>query len=288
MGSIVWLASYPKSGNTWLRSFLHNLIERPSKPARIADLPDFFESESTPHWYLPLLSDKPIEECSAEEIFSLKSEVHKRIAASRPYGSIFTKTHNQFGTYKQHVLQNMTVTSGAIYIVRNPLDVVLSTADHFGLSVDETIDFMADEYTGTPSGSENVASYLGSWSGHVESWSRLDHAQIVVIRYEDMLDRPMKTFGQVAKLLGLGSDKNGIKRAIRFSSFRELKKQESCDGFIERSPTSKAFFRKGRKNQWVENLKEEQIERIVEGHREQMERYGYVPPRFRNRKAGNC
>jgi hypothetical protein len=124
-------------------------------------------------------------------------------------------------------------------------------------------------------------SYLGSWSGHVRSWSDLNHPQIIVLRYEDMLDKPMKAFGQVAKLLGLGRDRDRIRRAVRYSSFAELKKQEAKTGLVERSPASKAFFRQGRKNQWVEVLSDEQAARIVERHREQMARFNYIPPRFR-------
>lgn len=281
MGNIVWLAAYPKSGNTWLRAFIYNLIERPDKPGRIAVLPDYFESESDPRWYLPLLGGRAPANCSGEEIIALKSEVHRQIAASRARGSIFTKTHNRWGDYNGHALHNVAVMAGAIYLVRNPLDVVLSTADHFGLSIDAAIDFMANEDTATPSNMENVVSYLGSWSSHVASWSRLSHQQILVLRYEDMLDKPLKPFGQVARLLGMGKEKNAIKRAIRFSSFAELKKQEVRSGFIERSPNSSAFFRAGRKNQWVDGLSDEQVARMVEVHREQMQRFNYIPPRFK-------
>ena len=281
MGNIVWLASYPKSGNTWLRAFIYNLIEKPAQPGRIAVLPKYFESESEPRWYMPYLGGKTPGECSGEEIVALKTMVHREIAASRPRGSIFTKTHNRFGSFNEHPLHDISVTAGVIYVVRNPLDVVLSTADHFGLSIDQAIDFMANEKTATPSDMEYVTSVLDSWSNHVESWTHQDHSKKVVIRYEDMLDKPLKAFGQVAKLLGMGKDKNAIKRAIRFSSFSELKKQESSSGFIERSSRSKSFFRKGRKNQWVNELSDEQVERIVERHREQMAHYHYIPPRFK-------
>jgi hypothetical protein len=278
---IVWLASYPKSGNTWLRAFIYNLIEQPARPGRIAVLPDYFESESDPRWYLPLLGGKALKDCGAEEIFALRTTVHRHIASSRPDGTVFVKTHNQFGTYKQHPLHEMSVSSGAICIVRNPLDVVLSTADHFGLGIDDAIDFMADDWTGTPSDMENVVSYLGSWSGHAHSWSSLNHPQIIVLRYEDMLDKPLKAFGRVARLLGLGKDRERIRRAIRFSSFTELSKQEAAEGFIERSPTSKAFFRKGKKNQWVEALSDDQVARIIERHREIMAQFRYIPPKYR-------
>ena len=138
-------------------------------------LPNYFASESDPRWYLPLLGGRSPEDCSGEEIISLKSEVHRQIAASRARGSIFTKTHNRWGGYNEHALHNVAVIAGAIYLVRNPLDVVPSTADHVGLNIDAAIDFMANEDTGTPSNMENVVSYLGSWSSRVASCSRQSH-----------------------------------------------------------------------------------------------------------------
>ena len=281
MGNIVWLASYPKSGNTWVRAFIYNLIEDPVRPGRIADFPTYFERESKPCWYEPYTGGRPLSDLSFDEIFELRLQVHQDIANSRPRGTIFTKTHNMFGQINGVLLHNARVMAGAVYIVRNPLDVVLSAADHFGLSIDEAIEFMANDLTGSPTTEENVTSYLGSWSSHVESWTGQPHPAIVVIRYEDMLDKPLKTFGVVAKLLGLGADRRRLKKAIQFSSFKELKKQEMSEGFVEISPSSKQFFRKGRKNQWVDALNDEQIERMVNRHREQMERFKYVPPRFR-------
>jgi hypothetical protein len=212
---------------------------------------------------------------------ALRPRVHQDIAQSRERGTVFTKTHNMFGQLQGIPLHNLSVMAGAIYIVRNPLDVVLSVADHFGLSIDEAIGFMADEETGTPTNEENVAGYMGSWSTHVQSWTLQPHPAIVVVRFEDLQDQPLKAFGSVAKLLGLGADRNRLRKAIQFSSFRELKQQELAGGFIEKSPNSRHFFRKGNKNQWVAALSEEQIAAIVERHREQMQRFSYIPPRFR-------
>jgi hypothetical protein len=280
MGNIVWLASYPKSGNTWMRAFVYNLIEQPSRPGRIDELPRYFESEAEPRWYLPALGGRLPEQCSAEEIIALKHGVHQAIAASRARGSIFTKTHNRFGSFNQYPLHNLSVMAAAIYMVRNPLDVVLSLADHYGIGLDEAIEFMGNEETGTPSDMDYVISFLGSWSTHVASWTTQAHPRIAVLRYEDMLDKPLKTFTQAAKLLGLANDRRAIKQAIEYSSFRELRKQEAREGFVERSPHSQAFFRKGRKNQWIEALSDDQVAAIVERHYEQMARFGYVPPRF--------
>jgi hypothetical protein len=173
------------------------------------------------------------------------------------------------------------VTAGAIYIVRNPLDVVLSMADHFSLGLDESIEFIGNPQTAAPSSVENVASFLGSWSDHVDSWTANPHPQFVILKYEDMLARPLRAFTRASRLLGMDKDKGRIRRAIQFSSFRELKKQELKSGFVERSPDAKAFFRKGQKNQWAEVLSDDQVARVVELQKEQMTRFGYVPPRFR-------
>lgn len=280
MGNIVWLASYPKSGNTWMRAFLYNLIERPARPQPLARLPEYFESEADPRWYLPLLGGRAVEDCDPGEIIALKQAAQQAIAASRPRGSILTKTHNRLGGWDGHPLHDLSVMAGAIYLVRNPLDVVLSVADHYALELDAAIDFMANERTATPNDSEAVTSVLGSWSDHVASWTAQEHPAVCVLRYEDLLDKPQKAFTRAAKLLGLADDKKAIRQAINRSSFRMLKGQERKEGFVERSPNSKAFFRKGRKNQWVEALSDAQAARIVEQHYAQMDRFGYVPPKF--------
>lgn len=281
MGNIVWLASYPKSGNTWMRAFIYNLVENPQRPGRIADLPGYFEEESKPRWYAPYAGEGGVDSLDFDQAMALRPQVHQDIADSRDRGTVFTKTHNMFGHLQGLPLHNLSVMAGAVYIVRNPLDVVLSVADHFGLTVDEAMDFMANEETGTPTNEANVAGFMGSWSTHVQSWTMQPHPAIVVVRYEDLQDKPLKAFGSVAKLLGMGADKSRIKKAIKFSSFRELKQQELAGGFVEKSPNSSSFFRKGSKNQWAGALSEEQVGAIVERHREQMQRFGYIPPKFR-------
>lgn len=281
MGNIVWLGSYPKSGNTWMRAFIYNLVENPARPGRIAELPTYFEEESKPRWYETYAGEAGVAAMDFDQAMALRPQVHQDIADSQDRGTIFVKTHNMFGHLEGIPLHNLSVMAGAVYIVRNPLDVVISVADHFGLNIDEAIDFMGNEETGTPTNEENVAGYMGSWSTHVKSWTMQPHPAIVVVRYEDMQDKAIKTFGSVAKLLGMGKDKNRLRKAIQFSSFRELKKQELAEGFVEKSPNSNHFFRKGSKNQWAEVLSDEQVERVVNQHREQMQKFSYIPPRFR-------
>jgi len=278
MSSIVWLASYPKSGNTWVRAFLHNYLENSSEPADINSLDKYFADDSKPYWYQNH-TDRPLHELSMRDICLLRCQVHQDIASSRA-GSVIVKTHSLLGAYDGIPLHEMSVTAGAIYVVRNPLDVVLSLADHFGISIDDAIAFMNDPATGSPTDEANVASVLGSWSGHVESWTSEESPSLHVVRYEDLIDRPLKAFAGIVSFLNLGRDAPAIKRAMRFSSFQALRSQESSKGFVEKSPNSARFFRAGRKNQWPGKLSRDQVTALVEAHREQMSRFRYVPPAY--------
>ena len=274
MSSIVWMASYPKSGNTWVRAFLQNFLVNGDRPADINALDAYFADESKPNWYEPLV-DGNLADLSLKEICELRPAVQRNIAASRA-GSVFVKTHNLLGAYNGLPLHDMSVTAAAIYIVRNPLDVVLSLADHFGLSIDEAIVFMNSEATGSPTDEANVGSVLTSWSGHVTSWTA-DKESTCVLRYEDLLAKPEKGFRSLINFLNLDRDKRRLKKAIDFSSFRQLQSQEKQQGFIERSPNSKRFFRSGKMNQWRTALSREQVESIVDANREQMKRFKYLP-----------
>ncbi|MDH3805193.1 MAG: sulfotransferase domain-containing protein, partial [Gammaproteobacteria bacterium] len=218
-------------------------------------------------------------ELDLAQICALRPKVQKNIAASRP-GSVFVKTHNFLGAYDGMPLHEMSVTAGAVYVVRNPLDVVLSLADHFGLTVDDAILFMNNETTGSPTDEANVASVLSSWSAHVRSWTEGGEDATCVLRYEDLLIKPAKGFRSLVSFLGLNPDPALLRRAIRFSSFPEMRKQEQAQGFIERSPNSRRFFRAGRKDQWRTGLSREQIGLIVDAHREQMQHFKYVPPGY--------
>ena len=108
----------------------------------------------------------------------------------------------------------------------------------------------------------------------------MESERILILHYEDLLEKPAKWFGKVARLLGLDADRTRIERAIRHSDFRALAEMEKRDGFVEVPIKGKRFFRAGRSNQWREKLSREQVARIVEANREQMQRFGYVPGGF--------
>jgi hypothetical protein len=279
MGNIVWMASYPKSGNTWMRAFLHNYLSTGKTASNINQLDRYFANESNVSWYLPLL-DGELRSKSLEEICEHRARVQRQIASTRQ-GTVMVKTHNFLGEFEGHALHDMSITSGAVVVVRNPLDVVISLADHFGLSLDDAITFMGSDKTGTPSDENNVASMLGSWSTHVDSWTRDSSGTTCTVRYEDLLDKPRKQFARVLAFLGLERDPTRLQQAMKHSSFNSLRALEKQHGFIEKSPNSRRFFRSGKKNQWVGVLSETQITTLIYDHREMMEKFKYLPPAHR-------
>ena len=279
MGNILWLASYPKSGNTWLRVFIENYISAENKPININQMHENSIDEVKAHWYQKYMSTgQTTMDLSTKEICALRHMVHTDIAASAPT-TVFVKTHNFQGDYEGFPLHNWAVTSGAVYVVRNPLDVTVSMARYFDYSIDEAIDYMADEMVGTPNEPENVPQIITSWSLHVKSWTQEPSKNLLVIRYEDMLDNPKKTFRKVESLLGQKNPKR-LMQATRFSSFNQMQAQEKKRGFVEKHENAQSFFRKGVKNQWQDVLSESQVQRIVDLHRSQMARYKYIPNSF--------
>lgn len=275
MGGIIWLASYPKSGNTWVRTFLHNLLINADRPADLNELVKFTIGDGNKVWY-ENVSGKSYDSFTPEEAAVFIPKVQEAYARSRP-DSVFVKTHNYLGKVFEIPLITPEVTAGAIYIIRNPLDVVISLSDHYGLVLDEGIEMLNNPEAFSAETELKVQDHLGSWSDHVKSWELMNNTMCHTMRYEDMLFKPEKTFAGVAKFLGLNPPKQRLRRAIKFSSFGALQKQENERGFNERSDKTEKFFRVGKAGQWKTALTSEQIDRIVAAHSEMMEKYGYLP-----------
>ena len=277
MGGIVWLASYPKSGNTWMRAFLHNLLTNAKKPIEPNLLDRFTMANKAVGWYRPYLGDRPADKITPEELAKYRGQVHRDFTRTSP-DTVFVKTHCYLGLDDLGVpLITMEYTTGAIYIVRNPLDVALSMMPHFGLTVDQAIDYLGFIRNSTTMDEDSVFEPVSTWSMHVKSWTGEPNPRLLAVRYEDMLDQPLVAFGNVCRFLGLNPPTDRLARAVEFSSFDTLRKLEDERGFRERSKSAERFFRAGRKDQWREKLSEAQVGRIVAEHREQMARFGYVP-----------
>lgn len=275
MGKIIWLASYPKSGNTWMRAFLHNLLRNPDQTYDINKITDFTTSDSSINWY-EVQDKRPWQEWSPEDVARMRRGAQLRICAWRA-DDVFVKTHNALITFKGHPLINPDLTAGAIYIVRNPLDVCISLMHHYGCDLDTAIDILNDETVGSKTNEKVVYEVHKSWSIHVQSWTQRPSPGLLVVRYEDMLKSATKAFSGVVKFLGLNPPRARLEKAIELSSFKALRQQEDREGFKEKSPFADKFFREGRSGQWREMLSPAQVERVVETHKTQMGRFGYWP-----------
>jgi len=277
VGNILWIASYPKSGNTWIRTFLHNYLENKSQPIDINTIHEKSVDEVKAYRYQPFLSNNQTTmDLTLEEVCAIRPLVQAQMAAEAP-ATLFVKTHNFQGEYKGYPLHNWQVSSGAIYVVRNPLDVAVSLKHYFDYSYDEAIAYMAANMAGTPNEKENVPQLISSWSQHVASWTQEGGQNMLVLRYEDLLAHPQRSFRKIESLLGLRKDVKRLAKAIRFSSFKQLKQQEQRAGFAEKHENAGLFFRKGNVEQWRQELTDAQIKQIISDHREQMQRFKYLP-----------
>jgi Sulfotransferase domain len=275
MGKIIWLASYPKSGNTWLRAFLHNLLRDPPEGYDLNRMNDFTIGDTAVAWYVPLVG-RPPGDWTFEEVGRVRRKAHEAMTRAFP-DNVFVKTHSALMADASGPLITLELTEGAIYVVRNPLDVAISYSHHLGQPIDRIITILNSSRAGNPNTTKNVYQVMGSWSEHVNSWTARPHPALHVVRYEDMLNHPEKAFGGVASFLGLKPPRERLVRAIERCRFEELRQREEQQGFKERSDFAERFFRAGRSGQWREVLTAEQVQRIVDKHRPTMERFGYFP-----------
>ncbi|MGF1631924.1 MAG: sulfotransferase domain-containing protein [Kiloniellaceae bacterium] len=276
MSGILWLASYPKSGNTWMRVFLANLILGEPEPLPLPRINEVCSSEPNEVWFKPLTT-KPVAGLSDKKVAALRVKAQER-AAGLNKNIMPMKTHSLLGKDHGYPTISVKATIGVIYIVRDPRDVAISAADHYGLTLDQAVEMMADHAArgrGTPG--NTVHELMGSWSDHVRSWTRWKHTPLLVLRYEDMLADPLGQLGGVARKLGITQDPARIRRAVEFSSFKTLQAQERETGFIEKSLHSQRFFRSGRAGGWREKLSPAQAAAIESDHAVQMRRFGYLP-----------
>ncbi len=281
MGSIVWLASYPRSGNTWTRSFLHALLSVLRGEESTPDINAMHQLTTWdvyPHWWKERLA-VPLGEATQAQVAAARPRVQAEIA-SKADGVVFVKTHNALVRNHGQPTINMAVTSGAIYIVRNPLDAVISNAHHFDLELDEAIERLNRPGLEMKNHEDGAYEVYGAWRENVLSWTRRPHRTIYVMRYEDMLAKPEATFGALAAHLTLQPNAAQLAAAIARSSFERLKRQEAEKGFKERPKRAREFFREGRAEQWRERLSRRQARAVIEANREQMARFDYLPKDF--------
>ena len=271
--NLIWLASYPKSGNTWTRAFLNNYVVNADKPVPINEMHRFTFGDSITALYEKVHGGS-LNGLNEQAILRIRAKLLLRIAHNGADLN-FLKTHNVNDKAFGQVLIPPPLTRLAIYIVRNPLDVVLSYARHFGMDHEKTVATIAHPHNTTIRDENTVKEFIGPWSVHVDSWTRTKAFPVHVMRFEDMKSDPQKTFGALVRKMGLPFDPERLDRAIEHASFKELKRQEETYGFVEQSRNSATFFHAGKTDQWKTQLTPELVEKVRQDQGKVMRRFGY-------------
>ena len=278
MSEIVWLASYPKSGNTWPRVLLANLTRKGHAPVDIDTLGDIASSREL----FDGLAGTEASDLDHGTIERLRPRVYEQLARGlTASGEIrFIKVHDAWTTNADGApLFPASAGRRVLYIIRNPLDVAVSFS-HFSVRpIDRVVRMMGRRQATLCRQCDRLHTQLRqrllSWSGHVESWVDRSGLEVDVVRYEDMQRAPVDTFSRAARFAGLSADRGQLERACDYASFDELRKQEQAHGFRERGRGA-TFFREGRVGSWRRELTRAQVERITADHRDVMSRFGYL------------
>jgi hypothetical protein len=273
--NIVWLASYPKSGNTWFRIFLSNLRSEKAAPIDINEIQTNGISSSKE--IFEKATGVNASYLTTTEIDSLRPDIF-RYYSNRMDDLFFIKAHDAY-TYlpNQEPLFPTDASYGVIYFVRNPLDVAVSYAFHNGTLMEEAHSILSKNITlAKPKRYQHqLHQQVLTWSTNVESWLNQKDIPILLLRYEDMKVKPLETFRKAIQFLNWGYSDEAIKEALDKSSFKSLKKQEKEKGFRERLKEQKQFFRSGKVGDWALHLSSEQIVDIKEKHASVIKKLSY-------------
>lgn len=272
--NISWLASYPKSGSTWIRMFINAYMTK--MPLNINSTYQISRLDMDPGM-LQLICPTDAKKLNHSEQFIYRPAMLLNMLKLAP-GRLILKTHMAKIALDGCVAHPPQMTDAAVYVIRDPRDVCISLSHHLGLDIDSTIEFMNNISQGIQDETGNLTSILLTWSKHAESWTKENkNISTLVVRYEDMLEDPAAIFMQVIEHLQLKNVADIEQRfdfALEESCFENLQEYENTRGFVEKGK-SERFFRVGKARQWVDILTSTQAEKIYEDHQDIMEEFGY-------------
>ncbi len=277
MSGIIWLASYPKSGNTWMRVFLTNYLRNGEEPADINELET--RGISSSRLLFDELSGIEASDLTPDEIDRLRPQVYRKLAVlGEP--PILIKVHDAYTLNSDgRPLFPADATQQVIYLIRHPFDVAVSYAHHNGYTVEKGTAALNDDRHGLCTSSRKLTNQLRqrllTWSEHVHSWVDFSGLPVQVVRYEDMKENPHAMFTRVLRRIGVEVDDERLQRAVEFSSFETLRDQEQQSGFSEKSPKCQSFFRRGSIGAWRDELPDACADELLNKHAEMMHRFGY-------------
>jgi hypothetical protein len=280
---IIWLASYPKSGNTWLRLFLRSYFLSNDINFSINTLGNTdYEAKTFPNLYD--LKKYNVDYTKFENIVKNWIPLQEYINLNNKVNLL--KTHNGNFTINNFPFTNTDNTIGVIYIVRDPRDVVLSMSNHFNVNHKNVVKLITNvhhyelnEEERNPNLKDGFkSSILGSWSYNYLSWKSYKGRKVHLVRYEDLSKNPFKYFTEILEYLtnfiNFKIDENKVRKAINETSLQNLKKMESNIGFSEKSREAE-FFRKGKVGEWKKSLDRKLVKEIEEKFCNEMKELKY-------------
>ena len=277
---IIWLASYPKSGNTLIRSILATY---------------FFSNDgifSFDHLYkigqfpsLDLFSKAGVDISKKSEIFKNYIQAQKQLNNQNGKKLNFLKTHSCFFNGQNSNFSNLENTLGAIYVVRDPRNVVTSISNHYQLNESQALDRMIDKNLFIKKTDTHADIFLSSWNLNYNSWKKLND-KVLFVKYEDLISNKKETLLRIFKFfekLGMRQsslDHKKLDKIIETTEFESMKRLEKKIGFKEsvvNKETNKKipFFNLGPENRWQNILNEKTIDRIEKVFKNEIDELGY-------------
>ena len=279
---IIWIASYPKSGNTWLRALLasYYFTNDGSFSLSLLDKIDNFPSDKFFKEYNDQFSKV---EDTCKYWLKEQEKINKKNKIT------FLKTHSAICKINGNSFTNKENSIGAIYIVRDPRNVITSISNHYQISIEDAFQFMKDEKRGIIN--KKDGRYLGfqavwSWSINQKTWVENNLFPVLVIKYEDLLKETYNTFRKVIEFINKISNssktfnKSKGKNSVKNTSFEKLQRMENDHGFAEamnKKGTNKKikFFNLGQKNNYKNLLSQDLIIKMNEFYKEELIKFNY-------------
>ena len=278
---IIWIASYPKCGNTWVRSLLSAYYFSKDGEFNFDLLKNIKQFPSIDFFQKRIDS---IEEASANWI-----PIQKKIKETKKV--YFLKTHNVFGSYKGNNFTSPEYTLGVINIVRDPRNVITSLMNHFSIKEEEALKLISNENRNLRdrNDQDNYATYsfISSWNNNYNSWKFTKNINKILIKYEDLENDIEKSFTKIIEFTNKIMRKDNkinikkLKKSIETTKFDLLKKKEEKEGFDEAIYSSdngktKSFFNLGKNNDYKKLLKKETVQSIEDIFEKEMKELGYL------------
>ena len=274
---ILWISSYPKSGNTWIRTFLSTYY--------------FSKSDEFNFDLLKNIRQFPHKKFFDTNINSIELAINNWDKAQSDINSknkiVFLKTHSALVKINDIPFTSKRHSLGSIYIIRDPRNIITSMSNHYQLNFDEALKFMIDEKkflidSNTPNNFGNF-TFLNSWSNHYKSWMENKEFKTFFVKYEDLESNAQETFYKIIvfinRLTGVKEEINieRVNRIIESVNFERLKMKEEKDGFPEAISNKKKikFFYLGKKNNWRNLLKKSQLETLNSTFKLDLDRLKY-------------